>query len=330
MKSTKVDLLLPVHGAAPFLQETLNSIFANNVIQTELLVILDRCIRDDIDRLVKNAPDNFTVVILQSPEPGIVPALNLGIKSSGSKFIARIDSDDLMVPDRILTQVEFLEANSGVVCLGSQLAFIDGYGNSLGHTNYPTNHTQIIKRLKYQNTMAHPAVMFRRSIISAVGGYRPEFTGAEDYELWTRMVEKGNFHNHRRELTRYRYSEAQYSRSLHEVQGSLENNIRICSVLRELKIETGLPSRPATSRIPDQSHFKKIWMDELKLKHHSTYRKLKSIESLNQAWKIWGSSKRDRHVILTVLKSVIESINQSPSTAAEFIYQHFRFHSTRS
>ena len=172
--------------------------------------------------------------------------------------------------------------------------------------------------------------MFRRSIISAVGGYRPEFTGAEDYELWTRMVEKGNFHNHRRELTRYRYSEAQYSRSLHEVQGSLENNIRICSVLRELKIETGLPSRPATSRIPDQSHFKKIWMDELKLKHHSTYRKLKSIESLNQAWKIWGSSKRDRHVILTVLKSVIESINQSPSTAAEFIYQHFRFHSTRS
>jgi len=330
MKSTKVDLLLPVYGAAPYLQETIKSVFANNVIQTELVIILDRCLRDDIDRLVKNSPDNFTVVILQSPEPGIVPALNLGIKSSYSQFIARIDSDDLMAPDRILTQVDFLEAHSGVVCLGSQLEFIDEHGNSLGHSNYPTNHSQIIKRLKYQNTMAHPAVMFRRSIISAVGGYKSEFTGAEDYELWTRMIEKGNFNNHRRQLTKYRYSEVQYSKSLIDVQSTLENNIRIRSVIREKKIDIILPPQPATNGIFDQSHFQKIWMNELKVQHHDVYRKLKSIECLNQAWKIWGSPKRDRHAILRALKSVIESIYQSPPTAAEFIYQHFKFHSTRS
>jgi len=178
--------------------------------------------------------------------------------------------------------------------------------------------------------MAHPAVMFRRSIISAVGGYKSEFTGAEDYELWTRMIEKGNFNNHRRQLTKYRYSEVQYSKSLIDVQSTLENNIRIRSVIREKKIDIILPPQPATNGIFDQSHFQKIWMNELKVQHHDVYRKLKSIECLNQAWKIWGSPKRDRHAILRALKSVIESIYQSPPTAAEFIYQHFKFHSTRS
>jgi len=326
---TKVDILLPIHGHAPFLAETMNSIFANNVVRTHLFLILDRCLRTDIESLTENAPDNFVITIVYCHEPGIVSALNLGLSLGNSPLIARIDSDDLMAPDRVQVQLDFLEENNHVICVGSQLEFIDEEGRTIGNTNYPLIHNQILNRMNFQNSMAHPSVMFRRLAFDEIEGYRTEFTGAEDYELWTRMIEIGQFQNYDRTLTKYRYSQSQYSKTLKEIQTSVENNIRICKYLRKISDLNEFPTCPASREVVDQVQFHKFWMMKFKAEKPEVYRKLRSVECMNNAWKIWGIKPRDFPVFFGVLRNCIESLYRSPISALTFILFHYRFHSSR-
>ena len=204
-----VSVIIPVHGDAPHLISTVESIKLQSFKEFEAVIILDRASRE-VEQYARNLAldsDNFKVVV--SKTPGISHALNTGIRESSGEFIARIDADDIMRKDRLVLQKNFLEKHQEVVCVGSQVRKIDVSGMQTGRSSHPVSNKQIISTLLFRNCIAHPSVMYRRSSILEVSGYRPEFDGVEDYDLWLRLSMIGEIRNMQITLTSYRVWENQ-------------------------------------------------------------------------------------------------------------------------
>ena len=234
-----VSVIIPVHGDAPYLISTIQSIQEQDFKEFETLIILDRA-SEDIERYARDltlSSENTKVFL--SKLPGISQALNLGIRESSGELIARIDADDLMRKDRLSLQKAFLEKHPKVVCVGSQVTKINVDGIVIGKSNYPANNKEIARTLLFRNCLAHPSVMYRRSSIVEAGGYRPEFDGVEDYDLWLRLSMTGQIRNINARLTSYRVWENQITskkkhltaenanRSRHSLQDFSDNWMRL-------------------------------------------------------------------------------------------------------
>jgi glycosyltransferase involved in cell wall biosynthesis len=220
-----VDVIIPVHGKPVFLEETINSIIHQEFIN-KIYLVFDRVEREYIN---PSNLDDKKIVILNSTKPGIVEALNLGLKNAQAKYIARIDSDDLMQKDRIKQQRALMEKSPDCVCVGS---FIEIFGNTKEAyiKKYPSDFHSIKKNLEYQNAIAHPSVMYRSDIVKKVGGYRNFFEGAEDYDLWFRLSRIGEIKNLQYPLTRYRISDGQYSSKFSKYRITLDSLVRIVNL----------------------------------------------------------------------------------------------------
>jgi glycosyltransferase involved in cell wall biosynthesis len=207
-----VSVIIPVHGDAPHLSSTIESIKIQSLTEFESIIILDRASKD-IEAYARNLTlesNKFKVVV--SEKPGISNALNTGIRECSSEFIARIDADDVMHKDRLMLQKNFLEKNHAVVCVGSQVIKINVHGTRIGRSSYPVSNKQITSSLLFRNCIAHPSVMYRRSSVLQVSGYRPDFDGVEDYDLWLRLSMIGQIRNMQLALTSYRVWENQITK----------------------------------------------------------------------------------------------------------------------
>jgi len=188
----RVTVLLPVHNGGAYLDAAVRSILDQTFTDFELLAIDDgstdgsgevlRGYRDPRLRLVKNSR-NF----------GIVETLNRGLSLARGVYIARMDSDDISLPERFERQAHFLDAHPEVGVVGTSGGLIDGRGESLGTFRYPLSHEAICFSLHFFNPLAHPSVMMRRKVVLSSGGYRSAGLspgGAsfpEDYDLWWRL-----------------------------------------------------------------------------------------------------------------------------------------------
>jgi glycosyltransferase involved in cell wall biosynthesis len=126
--------------------------------------------------------------------PGIAFALNTGLKQCTRKYCARLDADDAMPADRLELQADFLERNSDVGIVSGQVNFISqgahGYDAYVQQINSWISHADMFKYRFVESPVAHPSVMFRRSLIEQHGPYSTADV-PEDYELWLRWFEQG-------------------------------------------------------------------------------------------------------------------------------------------
>jgi glycosyltransferase involved in cell wall biosynthesis len=227
-----VSVIIPVHGDAPHLSLTIESVKIQSLREFECVIILDRASKE-IEAYARNLmleSDKFKVVV--SKKPGISHALNTGIRESSGEFIARIDADDVMHKNRLMLQKNFLEKNHAVVCVGSQVTKINVNGTRIGRSSYPITNKQIILTLLFRNCIAHPSVMYRRTSILQVSGYQPEFDGVEDYDLWLRLSMIGQIRNMPLALTSYRVWENQITKKKKHL--ILENTRRVRESFEEL------------------------------------------------------------------------------------------------
>lgn len=207
----EVSVLLPIYGSAPYIRETIESILNQDYKFFELIIVLDRA-----EKWVVNYVERIPLIwektkILKSLKPGITSALNLGLENSSGKYIARIDSDDIMHTNRISIQKNHLDNNSQVNCLGTQVLKINQNGEPLGQTKFPTLYGDVARILTYRNCLAHPSVMFRKQAVIDLGGYSEDFNGCEDYELWLRISASGQVENLSQILTSYRTWPGQFT-----------------------------------------------------------------------------------------------------------------------
>ena len=136
---------------------------------------------------------------------GLAASLNLGISLAQGELIARFDSDDVCMPNRLALQVAYMAAHPDVEVVGGGLEIINEAGKTLAFRDYPVDHATIARRFQTTTPIAHPTVMVRKYIFDRHGGYDPSFRFAEDLDLWLRLLNQGvRFANLKEVLVRYR------------------------------------------------------------------------------------------------------------------------------
>jgi glycosyltransferase involved in cell wall biosynthesis len=181
----KISVVMPARNAGLYIREAIESVLNQTFADFELIVVDDGS-TDDTAAIVRAFDDDR--IALTCREPDFIAALNAGMHAAHGKYIARMDADDIMLPDRLQTQYGYMEAHPEVdlVAGGMQIFGEQNYTYSPkpGAIEWPD--------MNKENRIAHPTVMLRReSVMRMPELYRREYPCAEDYDLWLRMLETG-------------------------------------------------------------------------------------------------------------------------------------------
>ena len=172
------------------------------------MLIIDDCSTDGSAGVVRSfaGKDARIRPIFHQRNAGLASTLNEGLREARSEFVARMDQDDVALPGRLSTQVRFLGTHLQVAVAGSFVYHMGRTGRLDRLVRLPVEHEEIVDILPQRNCLYHPSVMLRRDAILALGGYRPEFHNAEDYDLWLRASRSYRLANIPVPLLRYRFS----------------------------------------------------------------------------------------------------------------------------
>lgn len=217
-----VSVLLPVHNAESYLRESLDSILAQTFQDFEVIAIDDGSTDDTVAILTNYAARDSRVRVVSRERRGLVATLNEGIELARGKWIARMDADDVALPERFAKQIEQLERTQADFCGGAVKCF----GEWKAIWRYPTSHEACEVRLLFDVPFAHPAVVGRADAFKALF-YSDEFPQAQDYDLWQRAWAAGyQFTNTPEIVLRYRVHGQQVSAQRQERQREGADRVR--------------------------------------------------------------------------------------------------------
>lgn len=205
-----VTVLIPAHNAGAFLREAVDSILAQTFTDFECLVIDDGSTDGAVEAL-RAIPDPRLRIERNPRNLGLIATLNRGLELARAPLLARMDADDVALPQRLERQVGRMSCRPRLSLIGTWAQFIDETGKSHGICRKPVDHGSILKEILHGNTFIHPSVMMRTEVARQLGGYPSEATHAEDYGLWLRMVENHESENLPECLLMYRVHSGQIS-----------------------------------------------------------------------------------------------------------------------
>ena len=210
MTHIRVSVLMPVAAPAPFLREALDSVVAQTYENWEIVLVVDGT--DAEIRRVANEviPAERLRLVELATRSGIATALNAGLKVAKGDLIARLDSDDRSLAERLGRQVAMMDAQPQLALLGTSARLIDQSGADRGSRLVQADRG-VRDRLVRRNQFVHSSVMFRRDIVGSLGGYNEECHLREDYELWLRIAVVAEVANLPDALVDYRISPGQIS-----------------------------------------------------------------------------------------------------------------------
>jgi len=188
-----LSVLMSVYGKekAEYLRESLQSLYNQTRIPEEVVVVKDGPLTDELEAVLsefaKNQKQLKVVAIPESVQLG--RALQKGLEHCSQELVARMDSDDISLPNRFETQCRYMEEHPEVDVFGGWIEEFDDTGNKCGIRQTPEKPEEIRKYLKFRNPMNHVTVIFRKKSVLESGGYQ-HVPGFEDYDLWTRMLLK--------------------------------------------------------------------------------------------------------------------------------------------
>lgn len=207
-----VSIILPLKGACPFLKDALASVFLQKFTDYEIIICKDSVDTRIENILIRLAKKYNNIKILETIGMNLPAALNYGVSICNGTYIARFDGDDIMLPNRLASQVNFLQNNFSYVACGGQIVSIDSFGNLLkSRSFYQIWDRSLKKNLLLKCPFPHPGSMIRKSVFLIEGGYNVNYSFAEDYELWVRLSKVGKFRNLNRPILGYRSYENQTS-----------------------------------------------------------------------------------------------------------------------
>ena len=199
-----VTWLLSVRNGMPFLPDTLHSI-ATQTYSNHKLLVWDDCSNDgSLEELHRWIPGRIPGRIFEGKSLRLGPSLAFLVEQADTELCARIDGDDINVPDRLMRQVEYLRIHPEVGILGSQADFIDENDAPISGWGFACDDATIRWRGHWMAHLAHSTLMFRRSVILKAGNYRDN--ASEDMELWIRASRLTEIVNMPESLIRYRRS----------------------------------------------------------------------------------------------------------------------------
>jgi glycosyltransferase involved in cell wall biosynthesis len=246
--SATLSVILPVYNAQRYIAAAVESILNQTYGDFELIIINDGSTDHTLGILEQYARKDGRINLISRPNTGYVVALNEGIDLARGQFIARMDADDISLPERFEKQLAFLRDNPGHVLVGSAVAQMDASGMVIGPmADVCFGHAAIDYALLRRGwPVVHPAVMMRTEAVRKVGKYRPDYCPNEDHDLFLKLAEVGRLDNVPELLLHYRKHEQSQSFQ------KMETTIVIMSrIIIEACKRRGVPVPPEAAQ-PDR------------------------------------------------------------------------------
>jgi glycosyltransferase involved in cell wall biosynthesis len=177
---------MSVHNGAPWVADAIGSVLAQTLGDLECIVIDDGS-TDDTARVLAGL-DDPRLRVERRPRAGLTRSLNRALALARAELLARLDADDVALPERLERQRAFLAAHPEVGVLGTGAREVDAAGSTVRVVRPPVEDAAIRRALIRANPMVHSSVMLRRELLLEVGGYDESLPVAQDYDLWMRLA----------------------------------------------------------------------------------------------------------------------------------------------
>lgn len=223
-KMPKATVLMPVYNGEKYLKEAIESILNQTFKDFEFLIINDGS-TDNSVKIINSYQDKRIRLVHNETNLGLIYTLNKGIDLVESEYIARMDCDDISSTNRLSKQIKYLDQHPEVGILGSWVKII-GDHSFIG--KYYIKHEEIKASLLFNSSLAHPSVTMCKEILDQHNfRYDERFKHAEDYEMWTRMIDLTDFANLPEPLLSYRKHPESISKTQNETQKINSQKIRL-------------------------------------------------------------------------------------------------------
>jgi glycosyltransferase involved in cell wall biosynthesis len=269
MMQTGVSVVMAVYNGERFVRETIDSVLNQTFAEFELVAVDDGSTDSSLEILNAYTRNDSRVVIVRQNHGGLPAALNAGIRHAKYDLIARIDSDDRMLPNRLERQVAFLEPRPEIAVACSDCYFLDITGKRIGQSSCVVD----VERGRRERNpglfldFAHPTVMMRKKVLQEVGGYREDLSYGEDRHLWGYLVTRGYSIECQHEfLTEFRLHGGSMTmnraQQQHEISSWINTNVvRLLEGKPELSREefrAWKQQQPFATKVRDHLDFKSI------------------------------------------------------------------------
>ncbi|MBS0152398.1 MAG: glycosyltransferase [Nitrospira sp.] len=271
LNSPRISCVLAVWNGETYLPESIRSIQAQTFHDWELIVVDDGSTDRTSQILDHFQREDTRIRVYHQSKQGLVASLNQGILVARGEYIARMDADDVSMPDRLTTQVEYLNRHQDIGICGS---WIETFGVDTSKVvEYPCDDDAIRCQLLFASSLAHPSTMFRRKLILHHQLFYDErAVHAEDYDLWVRASQHTRFANIPAILLRYRVHPQQVGRRHESTMEESSQAIRLSQLTR-----LGISPAP----------------EEAQLHHYLSRWQLESSTTFLSATRAWFDKLRD-------------------------------------
>lgn len=217
------SVLVPVYvnDVSTHVADALDSAIEQTVSPAEIVVVADGALADSLTETIRAWEDRHSDlirVVRTADHTGLADALNIGLERCTNELVARMDADDIAHERRFERQLEFLDDHPQTDVVGGYVGeFVEDPDRVSDVRKVPTAPISVARFARFRCPVNHPTVMYKKSTVLSVGGYRAEMK-VEDYDLWVRMLERGYTIMNVPEILVY----ARAGEDLYERRGGLE------------------------------------------------------------------------------------------------------------
>lgn len=219
-----VSVVMSVYNGETYLHEAIDSVLNQTYSNFEFIIINDGSVDKSLS-IIQSYNDKRIVLIDNDKNKGLIFSLNKGVEVAQGKYIARMDADDINLPNRLEKQVHYLESNLQIgVCGCNYFQFTE-----FKETYFiPTKqHDEIFSFMLFNSSIIHPSLLIRTSIIKSQKIiFDANYSHAEDYELWSRLIFICKFSAVNEPLFKYRVHKSQVTQLFNAEQIKSANSVR--------------------------------------------------------------------------------------------------------
>ncbi|MBU4485847.1 MAG: glycosyltransferase [Candidatus Delongbacteria bacterium] len=316
-KTPKISVIMSVYNSDRFLKDSIDSILRQTFSDFEFIITDDKSSDSSLSVLEEYAKKDGRIVLLKNLENmGLTKNLNGMIRIAKGKYIARLDADDISLPERLWLQHDFMENHPETGVLGTD-GKIFGDNRKTITINRPETNEEIRAAFLFENLLIHSSAFIRKSVLDEHNiGYDENFRIIQDLELWTRMTAVTGFHILPQALTLYRVSDTNISTTTERKDNYRE------SVLKDIYATYLSANNFKFSR--DQADIHVIMLHKRKITDKNITSKIEEWLLHLQSENIRTKSFDESYFRYMISKHWYKSCTRSTSLGAELIYRYFR------
>jgi glycosyltransferase involved in cell wall biosynthesis len=190
----RISVVMPVYNNERYLRTAIESVLSQTFGDFEIIVISESDTSSESRSIIDSYADGRINHVRNESRLGMIESLNVGLSLAKGEFIARMDADDVCLPNRFALQFEYLNRHPDVGIVGTSCRIVDDSGSTLSIDMRPGRAVLCRWMLLFGPPISHPSAMARTQVIRQIGGYDPSMI-CEDYDLWIRALEVTEIEN---------------------------------------------------------------------------------------------------------------------------------------